>query len=180
MIWLVFYLFGVVVALGAGVAGAWSDYKGMTIPNALSLIIVAAFALSYTSAQMAGVEIFSDLKAHLAAGLLIFLITFLLFFLKVMGGGDSKLLSVYALWAGFSVLVTFLFYMALFGALIGLAALAIKKYKPFKTAPPESWIGRVQTGKSAIPYGIAITAGAVFAFVERGYFDPETMAQFLL
>jgi prepilin peptidase CpaA len=180
MLYLTLYLFGVLVALGAGAASAVSDFKGMRIPNALSLIVIAAFGLSYTVAVLAGVDMLPPLKNCLLAGLVTFIVTFIMFCMKALGGGDSKLASAYALWVGMSGLPLFLFVMALTGAALGALALFVKRKKPFKKPPPESWVARLQAGESAVPYGIAIFAGALSAFFSLGYMTLENLSMFLM
>jgi Flp pilus assembly protein protease CpaA len=66
-------------------------------------------------------------------------------------------------------LVVFLFYMALMGGLLGIAALVMKKKQPFKNPPEGSWAQKAQSGKSVVPYGIAITFGAWCAFFHTGF-----------
>src|SRR5690606_13741029 len=106
---------------------------------------------------------------------LLFAVSFVLFSLKMIGAGDSKLLSVYALWAGFGGLLPFLFYMALIGGALGGFSLWVQRAKPFEKAAADSWIGRLQAGQSAVPYGIAITGGAIVCFVFQGYVSPENL-----
>jgi Flp pilus assembly protein protease CpaA len=57
-----------------------------------------------------------------------------------------------------------LIYMALSGALLAFATLAIRKIKPFKKAKEGSWIAQVQAGGNRVPYGIPIAFGAFVAF----------------
>lgn len=180
MLFLVFYLFGLIAALGAGAVAGWSDFKGMTIANRLSLVVLAAFVVAWPAAYYAEAGAFQPVKMHILSGLIMFAVTFVLFLMRVIGGGDSKLLSVYALWTGVKGMAGLIFYVALFGGVLALAALAISRFRPFGAAPEGSWIARVQAGESAVPYGIAITFGAVMAFVDLGYFSPDTLSQFLL
>lgn len=74
----------------------------------------------------------------------------------------------------------FLFYMALVGGVLGLVALALRKWKPVKNPAEGSWIARVQAGENKVPYGAAIAAGALASFVELGYFSSEVLSSFLM
>jgi prepilin peptidase CpaA len=86
----------------------------------------------------------------------------------MIGGGDSKLGTALALWAGLRGLLPFVFYMALVGGILGIAALVLYKLKPFKNPRVGGWIEQAQLGANAIPYGIAISAGAWASFFHTG------------
>jgi prepilin peptidase CpaA len=171
-------VFCVLVALGFSLASAISDFKSMTIPNIYAAGILLAFIPAYAADALTGegLEYFSAWSSHLMAAGLIFVITFVLFFLKVMGAGDSKLCSAVALWTGLSGLAPYLFYMALAGALLGLFTKLLNKKTIFSGMPEGSWIGKAQSGQMGVPYGIAIFVGAAIAFWQLGYFSPEKLS----
>lgn len=163
------------VALGCGALGAWSDFRGLTISNLYTLLILAGFVVAFAAnAVLApeGVSYFGPLKAHILAGGFFFAVTFALFSFGWLGAGDSKIGSAFALWVGMKGLICFLFYMALAGGLLAVAAVVIKNRKPFSAPPAGSWIAKIQEGQSAVPYGIAIFIGAVAGFVQNGFFAP--------
>jgi len=171
-------IFCVMIALGFGLASAWSDFRGLTISNYYSLFIAASFVPAFLAVTFLAPETayFSSWKSHLLSGGIIFALTFFLFSIKMIGAGDSKLSSVYALWIGMQGLPSFLFFMTLCGAILGLTTLIFRKWKPFKTPREGSWIDQAQKGNNAVPYGIAITFGAIIAFNQAGYFDPDNLA----
>ena len=170
MIALVIFLTFLFIAIAVGAMAAWSDFKGLTIPNWHSAVIFLSFVVAYCLMRLLGHgDIFSSLWSHGAAGLVVFAVTALLFALGTMGAGDSKLSTAYAFWAGMAGLPAFLFYMALMGGFIGLATLFLRKRKPFRNASPGSWIARAQAGENKVPYGIAIVFGALASFVHLGY-----------
>lgn len=170
MIALVLFLTFLFVAVAVGAMAAWSDFKGLTIPNWHSAAIFLSFVAAYVLMRLFGHDdIFSSLWSHGAAGLVVFVVTALLFTLGTMGAADSKLSTAYAFWTGVAGLPAFLFYMALTGGLIGLITLFLRKYKPFRHVAAGGWIARAQAGENKVPYGIAITAGALASFVHLGY-----------
>lgn len=182
MFYLVLYVFCVVIAIAAGLAASGSDVKAMTIPNELVGIIAAAFFAGFgiTSISQQS-HIFEGFFHHIIAALIVFSATALLYFFKVIGGGDSKLATAFGLWAGLGQLVTFVFYWAIIGAVLGIAALVIRKVKPFHGVKDRrSWIGKLQAGESAVPYAVPITLAALIAMLDSGYFYPQTIAQFVL
>jgi prepilin peptidase CpaA len=171
-------VFCVLIAVGFSMASAISDFRSMTIPNIYSALIILAFVPAYAADFFSGhgMEYFADWSSHALAAILVFAITFVLFVLKVMGAGDSKLCSALALWVGVAGLPAFLFYMAVTGAVLGIITKILNK-KPLVSAPLEgSWIDKSQKGQGGVPYGIAICVGAIVAFYMQGYFSPETFA----
>lgn len=104
-----------------------------------------------------------------------FLITFVLFYFKKIGGGDAKLISVFSLWAGVSGLMPLLFIMAIMGGVLGAVTLVVGKYRPAKENSillKSQWLLGAQSGAREVPYGIAIFTGALFAFWQAGYIQP--------
>lgn len=170
-------VFCMLVALGFAIASAISDYRSMTIPNVYAAGIVLAFIPAYLADMFSGngVEFFAPWTMHLGAAVLVFILSFALFAARVMGAGDSKLCSAVALWTGLTGLAPFLFYMAITGAVLGIATKIMNK-KTLVAAPLEgSWIDKSQKGQMGVPYGIAIAVGAIIAFYQLGYFEPENI-----
>ena len=178
MISLTLFLIFVFVALGLGVLAGLSDLRGLTIPNLYSGLILGAFPLCYLLMWVFGVQdaIFAPLWSHLGAAGVIFIISAAMFHFNIMGAADSKLASAYALWLGLGALPLYLFIMTLAGALLGVGALYIKKNKPFKSPKEGSWPAQLQAGKSKVPYGIAIVAGAAYGFYVAGYLSLTNLA----
>lgn len=178
MIVLFLVVFGMLVATGFLVAAAISDFRSMTIPNIYAGGIVLAFIPAYLADSLTGqgMEFFFGWQSHLIAALAVFAISFLLFSLRILGAGDSKLATAIALWAGLAGLPAFLSYMAIVGALLAVAT-KVMNVKQLASAPKEgSWIAQAQAGRPAVPYGIAIGVGAIIAFYQLGYFSPEKLA----
>ncbi len=182
MLYLLLYLFFVFFALGVGFLSAVSDISGMKIPNIMSVIVVVSFAGAYAVGAFAGISenIFSDIWKHVLSGIIMFVVTYILFSFNVMGGGDSKLATAYSFWFGLSGLPAFLFYMTFIGGVVAIISILIAKFKPFKMAKKGSWVARSQVGESVVPYGIAIFLGAVISFIYLGYFDKEVFELFML
>lgn len=180
MFLLVLFLFSIFLALGAGVLSALSDVRGMTIPNIYSFIVIVSFLIAYASLWVNGSEkAVWPFAAHLLSGVLTFSITALLFSFRTLGAADSKLATSYALWFRLSDLPLFLAYMTFAGGLVAVAALVIRRRKPFKSPREGSWVYRLQNGESKVPYGVAIFAGALAAFLKAGYFSGDFLSAFL-
>ena len=78
------------------VFAAISDMLSMTIANRVPVLLVAVFALV---APLTGMD-WATYGWHFAAGGLVLAVTFGLFALGGMGGGDAKLLAATAVWMG--------------------------------------------------------------------------------
>ncbi len=156
--------FLLIISLGFGIYGAFNDFRFLKIPNFVPLTVMSLFGLAVLADfAFGGLEYFTPILHNFIAGGIVLVITFVLFWLKIFGAGDSKLLAVFALWTGLPGLQPLLFWMAVSGGLLGLSALYIKKAKPFQHPPEDGWICRLQQGESNLPYGIAIMGGAVVA-----------------
>lgn len=178
MIGFLFFLFGLLAAIGMCGLAAWSDYKGFRIPNSVPLVVAASFLLAYGVTSLTGQRehMFMPLAAHLGVAFVVLMLTMVLYAFKLFGAGDSKFASAIALWLSVQGLAAFFFYMTLVGGVLGLVSLALKKWKPLKNPAPGSWFAKAQEGHNAVPYGIAIALGALIAFGFMGYFSLEKWA----
>ena len=140
--------------------GAVMDFLTMTIPNKISLIIIAAFAVAAASVGLP----LEALAMHLGTGVMMLLVGMALFAVGGFGGGDAKLLAAASLWIGFDQLVPFLALTGIFGGVLAVAILF------YRTAPiplsDSPWAIMLHEKKTGIPYGIAITAGALTVYPE--------------
>jgi len=181
MIGLILFLTCVFIALGTGALCAWSDFKGMTIPNLYSVIILGAFAICYGGLYALGQHdiVFMSPWSHLISASIILIFSAVMFAARTLGAADSKMATATAAWTGITGVFPFLFYMALIGGVLAVYALSIRGKTMFKNAPKGSWIDQVQNGASKVPYGIAIFLGMVGAFIQLGFFDPSLWQEFL-
>jgi prepilin peptidase CpaA len=180
MILLILFLSCVCVAIGTGLLAGLSDFRGMTIPNRYALIVAGAFALAYAVLALGGrAGVFSPLGGHFLGAGIVFGATLWMFATGMIGAGDSKLGTAFALWVGLKGLPVYLFFMAVSGGLLGLATLVLRRRMFWAHAPEGSWVARAQRGESTVPYGIAIVTGAIFAFGFRGYLSFPTFASIL-
>lgn len=180
ILFLVLYLSFVLFALGAGFLAVLSDYKGMVIPNYLPLIVLGSFFGAWAAAYAGGADIFEPLRVHVLSGIIIFVVTFIMFALRIFGGGDAKLITAYGFWIAPSALFLFLALVTISGACVALAALILKSQQPFKNPRAGSWVARVQSGEAVVPYAIPIFVGVVVTFWHLDFFQPATLAIFVV
>lgn len=149
------------VFLGAMATAAFTDLTRYEIPNWISLVIVAAFAINAMT-DSAG---FNEFAWHLGMGLAVLAAGFALFSVGAFGGGDAKLLAAAALWFGPAPLTRFLFFVALIGGILGLIILCLRRMPLPLPWTEKPWIGRLYSPDLGMPYAIAIAfaAGLVYA-----------------
>ena len=141
---------------------AVSDLFTMTIPNGISIVLIAAFLVL---APVVGLE-WPFIGMSLVAGLVVFLGCFGLFAMNIMGGGDAKLLTATSLWFGFNMpLVEFLVVVSFMGGMITLLVLFLRAKATTVLAMGVPLPASLVT-ENKIPYGIAIAIGG-FATYEQ-------------
>jgi prepilin peptidase CpaA len=126
---------------------ALSDLKSYTIPNWLSLAIVALFILHVIAAPPP----LADLGVRLAIAGVIFAVSALLFAKGIWGGGDAKLLSSLVLWVGLLDLPRLLLTMSLAGGLLAIILILVRAR--------QRHLGLATDRR--IPYGIAIAVAGI-------------------
>lgn len=155
------FLIIAILPLGLALA-AISDLATMTIPNRISIVLLASFVIL---APMAGLG-WSDIGLSLAGGLMVFAVCFALFAFNIMGGGDAKLLTATAVWFGFgNSLLTFLVAVGYVGGAVTLAFLLLRSSANSVLAMGIPLPASMVTAKK-IPYGIAIAIGGFLTFGE--------------
>lgn len=132
---------------------AISDMLSMTIANRVSLILLASFAII---APLTGMD-WGQYGAHFSAGLLALAVTFGLFALGGMGGGDAKLISATAVWMGLSAeLLQYLVVGAVAGGLLTLAILVYRKSPIAAFTGHNIFLRHFADEKAGVPYGVAL------------------------
>ena len=139
---------------------AMSDLLTMTIPNRVSLLLIAGFL---AMALLTGME-WSIIGMHLAAGMLVLVITFGLFAAGWIGGGDAKLAAATGLWCGFGMLLEYALVASMLGGLLTLLILSWRNLLLPEFALKVTWITRLHHAKTGIPYGIALAAAGLFVY----------------
>ena len=136
------------------VAAAYGDIKSLRIPNklAIGVALLGILRLIVLGDPSAAIQ-------TIAASATVFLVTFLLFWRGILGGGDVKLLSATVLLVGYDELFPFLLIMSVCGALVALAVLFIHNYLPLCLGPRLAVL--VPNARMAVPYGVAIASAGI-------------------
>ena len=142
---------------------AISDMLSMTISNRVSVLLVATFAVV---APLTGME-WSTYALHFAAGFAVLLVTFGLFAIGGMGGGDAKLMAATALYMGLNIhLMSYLVISAYVGGILTLIILALRKSYLRAIVGDNIFLRNFADSKKGIPYGIALGIGGLMAYPE--------------
>ncbi len=152
--------YGLLIALAiALVVAAFTDIRRRQIDNWLNAAIaLAAPAFWWAS----GLDLWPGVAMQLGVALAAFAVLAGLFALKVMGGGDVKLLTALALWIPPYEFMQLLLIMAIAGGVLTVAMFF--------------WhVARRQRDRIAIPYGVAIAFGGLWVLAQT-YWPAATIA----
>lgn len=150
----------------AMIYAALSDVFTMTIANRVSLLLIASFL---AIAPFIGLTWY-EFGLHLAAFAIVLAVTFGLFALGTMGGGDAKLLASTALWMGLGpALMQYLLVATVAGGVLTLV-LMIFRNSALATIAGEVRVLRRIIDERDIPYGVALAWGGLYAFPQSAAF----------
>lgn len=129
---------------------AWSDFKQFIIPNRIPLCLIALYPAFIMTTQSA---INWPISLAIAGGILALGLIF--FAAGWMGGGDVKLISATALWAGPEYTLYFLILTAIGGGVLSLTVILWTKY---------AWVIGLSSNEDIkkVPYGIAVAGAGMF------------------
>ncbi|HEY5713215.1 MAG TPA: prepilin peptidase [Allosphingosinicella sp.] len=133
------------------VAASIEDLRSRTIANGLN-IAIALLAIPFWWST--GLALWPDVAIQVAVAALVFALFAAAFAFGAMGGGDVKLLGAVALWLPAPAVPALIVIMSLAGG-----ALTLAMYIRHRLARRE--------GRLEIPYGVAISFGALWLISER-------------
>lgn len=138
---------------------AWIDFRTMRIANRDVLVLFAA-SLALWAAHTGGRDWWD-----VAAGLFLFVLGFVFWMLRLMGGGDAKLFLPMGILIGWDQLIVF--GLALLPAsLLSLAVLyGLRTYLP--ATSPFAMRSQEIAQKRGIPYGVPLFLAASLALLPR-------------
>ena len=138
-----------------------SDVLSMTIANRVSILLVATFA---AIAPLTGMD-WAAYGWHFLAGALVLCVTFAMFALGGMGGGDAKLLAATALWMGFSIeLMRYLVYASIIGGLLTVAVVIYRGSTLSVFTGGNLFLRHFANEKVGIPYGVALGMSGLIVY----------------
>jgi prepilin peptidase CpaA len=165
------WLFPALVAFAAA-----SDLFSMTISNRVSLALLGGFL---GLAVLSGMGLY-DILLHVGAGALVLAVTFALFALGQIGGGDAKVAAAAALWFGFAHLLDYLVYASLFGGALTLLLLQFRRWPLPYAFVGQTWLLKLHANDSGVPYGIALAIGALAIYPETDWIKAVDLTRFAM
>jgi prepilin peptidase CpaA len=148
--WAIVVLYCVTLAIAA-----LSDLRTRRIPN----WTIVAIPLLFVGWIFTGKDV--SLVSSLEAALIMFVISIALYGFRVVGAGDSKLVTVVALFTGLAQLPLFLLVMSAVGG--AMAAISLIS-RPTRALVMFQMRGKGDFGRG-VPYGIAIAAAGILVVI---------------
>ncbi|SMQ58357.1 prepilin peptidase CpaA [Devosia lucknowensis] len=154
---------------------ASSDLLTMRISNKLVLLLAAGFVGIALLVEMP----LQQFAMHVLCAAIVLVVAFVMFALRWIGGGDAKLAAATALWLGFAnssgqpSLMTYLAYTAIFGGLLTLAILMLRRIPldgVFYGRPWLNWLNRLHDPKQGVPYGVAMALAGILVYSNTSIF----------
>jgi prepilin peptidase CpaA len=140
---------------------AVSDLLSMTIANRVSAVLIVSFLVL---APLCGME-WSVIGIHFATAACILAVTFVLFSLGTMGGGDAKLLAATSLWFGFGIpLVEYLATAAILGGILTFGVLMFRGSALAVYGGQIDFLRKIGSKDAGVPYGIALGFAGLLTF----------------
>ena len=130
---------------------AGEDFHRLTIPNWVSLSMIGLYPIHVLASP---VPVNWPMAAAIAS--VTFAVGFFLFALKMVGGGDVKLLTATSLWADPALFPSFILLTTIAGGVIGLAILLRRRRMAPAAADSDH-----SAGPAVMPYGVAIAVGGL-------------------
>ncbi len=157
----------VVAFAGLMVWAALSDARRLLIPNRIP-VALAGLWVAYAVLRLLDGMPFGEVLLAFGFGLAAFALGTLLFTLRLMGGGDVKLLAAAMPWAGPGLAPSFLLVTLVAGGALGIALIVTRIARQFAPAVasglpvPSARVVVADALKGVLPFGVAIASGGLF------------------
>lgn len=143
------------------------DLLTMTIPNRLTLVILALFPVA---AFAAGFDL-ALVGWHLLAFAGVLAFGLFMFAMGWIGGGDAKMAAATALWLGpFMPLLEWGILFAILGGALTLLILMGRGIPLPLFLARQEWAARLHDRRTGVPYGIALGVAAMMVFPKTEIF----------
>ncbi len=136
------------------------DLLTMTIPNRIPAALAFGYLVSAVALGLPPQAVLFDLSCALA----VLALTFVMFSLRWIGGGDAKLAAATALWMGWSSVLDYGLAAAICGGLLTLGLLTARATTLPAMLARHAWIARLHDRGAGVPYGIALAAAGLLQY----------------
>jgi prepilin peptidase CpaA len=142
------------------VFSAFADLFTMTIPNRVSVILIGAYLLVAVYLRLP----LPVVGSHVACAFVILMLTFVMFHLGWIGGGDAKLAASTALWLGWEHLLDYGLFASLAGGALTLLIVEMRRHELPSSILSYRFISRLAEKSGGIPYGIALAIAGLLVY----------------
>ncbi len=149
------------------IAAAAYDVLTLTIPNWISLAIIALFPVLALAAGLG----WHDLVWHVALGIIALAAGIIAFAVGIVGGGDAKLFAAVALYMGPLGIAPYVFDVAIAGGVLAMLFVVLHQPRLEEWTRRSPVLAQIVSRGMAIPYGVAIVAGGLIAFPSSHLFS---------
>ena len=160
---MILYIAFTLYTLLLGIAAVFDTWK-FVIPNAIAVALVVLFIA--TALLLPFEMTWMDWLSHIGAAVAVFIGGAVLYAFNKMGGGDVKLLTAVAFWAGFEYLTELLLYVAIAGGILAIGLIVMRKVimsaGSASTKLAQIKLPRVLLDGEAVPYGLAIAPISIY------------------
>lgn len=146
------------------VFSAISDVLTMTIPNRVSVILVLSFLALAVVLPMP----VATVAMHVTSGATVLLLTFALFQLGWIGGGDAKLASATALWLGWENLLDYGVLASIAGGALTVFIVSMRWSQLPERLLSIGFIARLAEKSNGVPYGVALAVAGLLIYPQTG------------
>jgi prepilin peptidase CpaA len=142
------------------IIAAATDATSLKIPNWVCGLLALLFV---------PMAIYNDMSAqtffwHVLTALILFVGGYVLFALRLFGGGDGKLMAAAGLWFGAADTMEFLVYTALAGGVLVIIIAMLALVQMHLDYTGSSFSASLRKLAPKVPYGVALAVGAIMAF----------------
>src|SRR3546814_10525700 len=120
----------------------------MTIPNWLTLALVAVFFVAAVVSSMP----LTDIAQHMVVGAACLFVGMVFFARGWIGGGDAKLMAAVALWVGWAQALPYFMTASLLGGVLTLAILGYRNLPLPAFVVRCDWAMRLHNRAEGVPY----------------------------
>lgn len=142
-----------------------TDFTTMTIPNWISIYLIAAY---FVIAPMAW-QGWADFATHLMVFAATFSVCLFFFAIGGFGGGDAKLLAATSIWWVWQDMFVYILATAVIGGAIAFFLMIGRKWVPARILSNKYMMLQFKDEKR-MPYGLALAAGALLTLPHSSLF----------
>jgi prepilin peptidase CpaA len=141
------------------------DLFTMTVPNRISLALVAGFLIL---APLVGFSL-EQVGMQLGFAVVALTLAFGCFAMGWIGGGDAKLFAATVLWMTPAALLQYFVVAGLLGGGLTLLILFYRQFALPIVLMQQGWATRLHDANEGVPYGIALAAAGLMAYAQTPF-----------